>query len=222
MATKSITARPGQEKQRKEIDVLEKKIAAGGLLDQTRDDLLIDVFAVDFGKRNKLLLRSDVEQIGRIAVAVTAIFLRTMPSERAIALRMLDHIKKMDTAGKPLRKQNASIFAAAFLNPDVGTTEFIAPIEAWTKIIQLAKELHELRQLVEHFELVRPLPGRSEMLARTFVMQMREFYKRRIGRPAPKVRAGRLVELMQAAWDDLQFPRIPEGRLGRILETLPR
>jgi hypothetical protein len=154
---------------------------------------------------------------------VAAIFLRTMPTERAIAQRMLDHIKKMDQAGKPLRNQSASNFASVFQNPDVGTSEFIAPIAAWTKIIQLAKELHELRQLVEHFELAKPLHGRSEMLARTFVMQMREFYERQIGRPASKVRAGRLVELMQAAWYDLGFPvGIPEDRLGHILETLPR
>lgn len=218
---KLIKAKP-VESQRKEIDALEKRIAARGLLDQTSDDLLIDAFARDAG-RSKRLFRSDIEEIGRNAVCVAAIFLRTMPSERALALRMLASIKKVDKVAKPLRDKDASDFASAFVNPIPGSgQQFITANQIWTKVIQLVKELHELRERVEHFELVKPLPGRTEMLPRVFVMQMREFYERRTGRPASKVRAGRLVELMQAAWDDLQFPAIPEGRLGHILETLPR
>ncbi|MEH2473643.1 hypothetical protein V1281_005171 [Nitrobacteraceae bacterium AZCC 2161] len=223
MSNRRTASKRGQDKQRAEIEKLQRRIAAGGLLDVQSTDFAIDRYVKDYGKRNKPFLRSEIERIGRSVVAVAAIFLRTMPSERALAVRMLADLKKVDTAAKPLRNQNASDFASAFQNPDVGSSgQFIAPIEAWTKIIQLVKELHELRQLVEHFEMVKPLPGRSEMLARIFVMQMREFYERQIGRPASKARAGRLVELMQAAWDDLQFPAIPEGRLGHILETLPR
>jgi hypothetical protein len=218
---KLIKAKP-VESQRKEIGALEERIAARGLLDLTSDDLLIDAFARDIG-RSKRLFRSDVEEIGRNAVTVAAIFLRTMPSERALALKMLADIKKVDKVAKPLRNKDASDFAAAFVNPVPGPGQkLITANQTWTKIIQLVNELHELQQRVEHFELVEPLAGRSEMLPRVFVMQMREFYERQTGRPASKVRAGQLVELMQAAWDDLQFPAIPEARFGHILETLPR
>jgi hypothetical protein len=222
MATKSNKSKPGLESQRREIDALEKRIAERGLLDQASYDLLIDGFARDVG-RDKQDFRSDVEEIGRGAVTVAAIFLRTIPSERALAVTMLAHLKKVDQAAKPLRNRDASKFASVFVNPvPESGKKLITANQVWTKIIQLAKELHELRQRVEHFELVKPLAGRSEMLPRVFVMQVRQFYERQTGRPAPKVRAGRLVELMQAAWDDLQFPAIPEGRLGHILETLPR
>jgi hypothetical protein len=215
-------AAKSREEQAAEIEALEQRIAERGLLDQASYDLLIDGFARDVG-RNKKDFRSDVEEIGRSAVTVAAIFLRTMPSEKALALRMLAHVKKVDQAAKPLRNKDASNFASAFVTPVPGSGQkLITANQVWTKIIQLVKELHELRQRVDHFELVKPLPGRTEMLPRVFVMQMREFYERHTGRPASKVRAGRLVELMQAAWDDLQFPAIPEGRLGHILETLPR
>jgi hypothetical protein len=136
---------------------------------------------------------------------------------------MVAHLKKVDKAAKPIRNKNASDFASIFVNPVPGPGQrLMIAHQVWTKIIQLVRELHELRQHVDHFVLVKPLPGRTEMLPRVFVMQMREFYVRYTGRPASKVRAGRLVELMQAAWDDLRFPAIPEGRLGHILETLPR
>ena len=215
-------AAKSRKEQEREIDALEKGIAARGLLDQTSDVLLIDGFARELG-RNKRVFRCDLEEIGRSAVNVAAIFLRTMPLERALALTMVAHIKKVDKAAKPIRNRNASDFASIFVNPVPGSGQrLMTAHQVWTKIIQLVKELHELRQHVDHFVLVKSLPGRTEMLPRVFVMQMREFYVRHTGRPASKVRAGRLVELMQAAWDDLQFPAIPEGRLGHILETLPR
>ncbi|MET3842071.1 hypothetical protein [Bradyrhizobium sp. OAE829] len=213
---------PDRKIQLREIGALEKRIATRGLLDQTRDDFLIDAFALGVG-RSKRELRSDVEEIGRNAVMVAAMFLRTIPSERELALRMLTVLKNVDNVAKPLRTKDASDFASAFVNPVPGPgQQFISANQVWTKINELVKELHELRQRAEHFELVEPLAGRSEMLARAFVMQMREFYERRTGRRAPKARSGKLVDLMQAAWDDLQFPAIPETRLGHILETLPR
>src|SRR5436305_11100118 len=102
MAAKSTFSNRGHASQAAEIEMLERRMdAAGGLLDVgSKDDFLIDAFVSDFGKRNKRLLRSEVERIARNAVAVASTFLRRMPSERAVALSALDAIRKVDEAAK--------------------------------------------------------------------------------------------------------------------------
>ncbi|MGY3413084.1 hypothetical protein ACVWZV_009250 [Bradyrhizobium sp. GM5.1] len=64
--------------------------------------------------------------------------------------------------------------------------------------------------------------GRSEILVHLFVCEMSYFHKRQFGRRAPSSKSGRFVRFMQAAWEDLGFPEIPDDALGYKAERLRR
>ena len=78
----------GLQAQRDQIDGLLRKMSSGSLLNMDADELAVDRSAKVLTKRTTSrdrtkFLRCQVEQIGREIVHTVALFLKTMPAERA-------------------------------------------------------------------------------------------------------------------------------------------
>ncbi|MGY4365252.1 hypothetical protein ACVW1A_001317 [Bradyrhizobium sp. LB1.3] len=181
--------------------------------------MLIDEFVEEYGKGNKQLLCDAVERLGHSAV--DRIVWYELPAEaRKIAKRALQEVKKVDQGALWLRTLELSMMmplAMGFTVKDghVGSE--------WEEIIDAVKTIHRCYQALEkNYYLTPPLQaGRSEILAGEFVRAFRAFHFHQIGRPPPKARTSRFVDFMQAAWIDLDFPKLPEGTLGNIAERGP-
>ena len=115
----------------------------------------------------------------------------------------------------------AADMAAGFEIPDASP---VAGLLAQT--IENIKETGLLAAELRRFEIAPPPPSRSDPLARYFVEAMAEAHIARLSRTPPRGRSGPFVNLLAAAWRDLQFPWPPrdtplEDWLGRKVEALP-
>ncbi|MCK1314972.1 hypothetical protein [Bradyrhizobium sp. 23] len=215
----------GQSNQVAEIRRLQRRIANGGLLQfQKTGGLEIDNFASDFGNGNKQFLRDAVEQMGRLAVQDFSWSFDLLSGARDFTKRTLHEIEKVDKAGLWLRGLDQSMMMNLHvgLSARDGRSESVdLELDAIIEAVQLIHRSNET--LKQDFEVSRPLvSGRSEVLANAFVRSMLAFHRDQLGRPAPKARTGRFAEFMQAAWDDLGFPKLAEDTLGNLAERLPR
>ncbi|MGY4496965.1 hypothetical protein ACVWYH_000892 [Bradyrhizobium sp. GM24.11] len=202
----------GRERQLAEIEQLQDRIAAGGLLDiKSRDELLIDEFKADYGKG----LRSKVERIGRNVVAKAVHALKTLPAAREAAENAFQSVAKLDQETRRLigldRRTVATGFKARGDQP---------PSLLWKEKLTHVHDCYQA--LLSDLALTAPLPGgRIEILADQFVTEMYVFHVRHTGQRPSKSKTGRFVDFMLAAWDDLDFPKLPEGALGSRAERLP-
>jgi hypothetical protein len=94
------------------------------------------------------------------------------------------------------------------------------PSVLWKEKLALVRDCYEV--LLRDLTLTASLPGgRIEVLADQFVTEMYVFHVRQTGRRPAKSKTSRFVDFMLAAWDDLDFPKLPEGALGSRAERLP-
>jgi hypothetical protein len=229
MATRAAPKR-GFDDQRETIDGLLERIAFGPLLDITSaDDLNIDRFTQLLAKRTASrnrtrYLRSEVERIGREAVQTAALFLKTMPAERARADNALWDVKKANEITDWIVHRDARDFALAFVAPASGEwgDDWSSPIMEWEQLLYHLNQVRARCQRIERFERSEPLSSNSKILTSVFVVQMAQFYEHQTGKPASKSRNGPFVDFLNAAWTDLGFPTIAEGSLGAAAEKLPR
>jgi hypothetical protein len=160
--------------------------------------------------------------MGREIVQVAALFLKTMPAERELAKRALEHIKKANRLTGWIVRRHARDFAPAFVAPVAGEG-WIAPIEVWEQMLTHLKQVRACCEVIERFEQSRPLSSNFKVLTSVFVTQMAQFYQRQTGKPVPRSKSGPFVAFLDAAWHDLDFSSsIPLGALGNIAQKLPR
>jgi len=115
----------------------------------------------------------------------------------------------------------AADMAAGFEIPDASPVAGLL-----VQTIENIKETGLLAAELRRFDIVPPPPSRSDPLARYFVEAMAEAHIARLSRPPPRGRSGPFVNLLAAAWGDLDFPwprrDTPlEDWLGRKVEALP-
>lgn len=223
MATASKkTDKRGLNEQLTEVRKLQRRIARGGLLHvKSKGELLVDEFVKDYGKGDKRALREAVEWLGYSAVEGVTWSYDLRSEAREMGNRALQNIAKVDQSGQWLR----NLDEAAMFKLYVGLAAregHPAGLEL-DEIIDALKTIHRCHQaLRQSYEVMPPLQsGRSEILASEFVGWCRRFHRDRIGRPAPKSRMGRFVDFMEAAWVDLDFPKLRPGTLGNLAERLP-
>ncbi|SFJ01441.1 hypothetical protein [Bradyrhizobium sp. Gha] len=226
---KRAAPKHGLQQQREEIDGLLDRMASGSLLDITADDLAIDRFTKVLAKRTTSrdrtrFLRSEVERIGREVVRAAALFLKTMPAEKALADSALEDIKRADQQTDWIVRRDARDFAPAFIAPASGEWDdgWIAPSSVWEQLLHHMRAARACREKIERFARSEPLPSNFKVLTSVFVAQMAQFYEHETGKPAPKGRTGPFVDFLDAAWTDLSFPQSGEGALGNVAENLPR
>lgn len=213
MASKSKKApKRGWAQQLGEVEKLQRRIAAGGLLDiKSKDKLLIDEFKRDYGEG----VRSSVERIARNVVAKAFHSLQTFPEAREAADAALKNVAKLDQETQRLMGRNARALTTGFT-----TKGNRPPSLLWVETLAQVHDRYQV--LLRDLELIAPLPsGRFEVLADQFVAAMYVFHVRQTGRRPSKSKTARFVDFMQAAWDDLKFPKPPEGALGSRAERLP-
>ncbi|QIG91488.1 hypothetical protein [Bradyrhizobium sp. 6(2017)] len=213
MAANPTKARKrGRKQQLKQIERLQDRITAGGLLDiKSKDELLIDEFERDYGKG----LRSKVERIGRNVAAKAVLSLKTLPAARETAESALQSVAKLDQETRRLIGLDRRILATGF-----NAQGDRPPSLLWKEKLALVRDCYQV--LLRDLTLTAPLPGgRIEILADQFVTEMYVFHVRHTGQRPSKSKTGRFVDFMLAAWADLDFPKPPEGALGSRAERLP-
>lgn len=228
MAARSKKPRPrGYKKQLEDIKKLRTRAEAGSLLDVgSKYDLLIDDYVKDYGKGDRLFLRSAVEKIGQHVVS-DANFMVELPADaNEIGKRALQTLAKVDRDSRwMLNLDEPTKFALefAFVATEAAIEEGYPIRLGWLEAVKAFEFIHELHALIKKkFELTQTYPGgRSEMLVHFFAVHMSHFHEKQLGHPAPTSKSGRFVRFMQAAWADLQFPEIPEDALGYKAERLP-
>ncbi|MEH2480647.1 hypothetical protein V1282_004004 [Nitrobacteraceae bacterium AZCC 2146] len=202
----------GRGRQLAEIKQLQRRIAAGGLLDiKGKDELLIDEFKADYGRG----LRSDVERIARNVVAKAVHSLKTFPAAREVAASALQTVAKLDQETQRLIGLDARALATGFMAKGDQPPSLL-----WKENLTHVHDCYQV--LLGDLELIATLPGgRIEVLADHFVTEMYVFHVRQTGRRPSKSKTARFVDFMLAAWADLHFPKLPEGALGSRAERLP-
>jgi hypothetical protein len=202
----------GWKRQLGEIEKLQLRIEAGGLLNiKSKDGLLIDEFKRDYGKG----LRSNVERIARNVVAKAVHSLQTFPAAREVAHSALQSVAKLDQETQRLIGLDARALATGFKAKGDQPPSLL-----WKEKLTHVHDCYQI--LLRDLELIAPLPaGRFEILADQFVTEMYVLHVRQTGRRPSKSKTSRFVDFMLAAWADLKFPELPEGALGSRAERLP-
>ena len=220
MAAKSKKgSKRGFDKQRAEIKELQRRAAAGKLLDiRSKDELFIDEFAKEYGNGNRQFLRSEIERIAQNVVAKATLALDTFPTAIELGERALEVGAKVDADTRWLRDMDVRKLSSAFnaLGDD-------PPSQLWRKYLFSLKRVHaRYDDLVGGLKPIAPLTsGNSGVLVLQFVTEVYVFHQRQIGQPPGKARTGRFVSFLEAAWADLKFPEVPESTLGNTAERLP-
>ena len=111
--------------------------------------------------------------------------------------------------------------AAGFAHPDASSV-----IGLLVPAIECINEMRALAIELRRFDIAPPPPSRSDPLARYFVEALAAAYKAIRALQPPRSRKGPFVDLLAAAWLDLDFPwpspdTSLESWLGQKAEALP-
>ncbi|MCK1607242.1 hypothetical protein IVB02_39195 [Bradyrhizobium sp. 166] len=221
MAAKSMkVAKSGFAEQRVVIRELEQRCGAGNLLNLDADRLHIDEFTKYYTEGNKVLLRRNVNDVAHSAVYWAGQYVNRIPSARATAQQAFEVLAEIDKRAKWLRTDDhrRELFPVG-----LETSTDVSPYLICDDIVGLLARLHDRYELLrKNYTVMEPLhSGKSKILVQEFVRGMLGFHERQTGKPAPLQKASRFVDLMQAAWVDLRFPKLADGTLGNMAERPP-
>jgi hypothetical protein len=165
-----------------------------------------------------------VHRLGKLAIRRASQLTKQLDEGPDAAREIKRVLDKVDRDTRWLRAQEIWDVSPGFVLKDDGEEVFRAVETPLDQISESLKSLHEWTGVLNnHFVIESRNEKRSEFLARQFVELMIELHSRLTGKPAPKSRIGPFVRFLEAAWEDLCFPELPNDTLATMAEKgLPR
>ena len=169
--------------------------------------------------------RREVNRAAQVAIARTRYERHELRAAREWAQRLGYLLTLVERAAKRLPPGDAAVvaadMAAGFAHPDASSV-----IGLLVPTIECINAMCALAIVLRRFDIAPPPPPRSDPLARYFVEAMAAAYKAMHALQPPRSRKGPFVDLLAAAWLDLDFPwpspdTSLEGWLGQKAEALP-
>lgn len=169
--------------------------------------------------------RREVNRAAQVAVARTRHERHDLRVAREQAQRLGRLLTLIERGARRLPPGDAAVvaadIAAGFAHPDASSV-----IGLLVPAIECINEMRALAIELRRFDIAPPPPSRSDPLARYFVEAMAAAYKAIRALQPPRSRKGPFVDLLAAAWLDLDFPwpspdTSLESWLGQKAEALP-